>query len=389
MLAGRIGALAFARQSSRAKSSLLWAAVGTGGVVGGATVTSLCQDSELVTPWRPNDELLVPTLEATFRALRLVKTASQIVMDYELAKYMPATKSFISQDGKVEALQEEMEHREKVLEKCQMKYASEETDPSLSSSARKAVKVQQKKTMQEAASRLAEVEEELVSMEGESSKSRLHRKAATRLLELCRKNGGVYVKVGQHLANLDYIMPQEYIEVMSTLFDEAPQSSYQDVRHVIESDLGAKVEDLFDGFEVEPIASASLAQVHVAYDKKTGKKLAVKVQHSGLRETSVGDIFAVTKVVQFIDSWFEDFTFGWIADEIAPHLPKELDFTLEGKNSERAAVNLTNSGLACVVPEVIWTKSTSRVLTMTFEEGFKATDEDAISQSGLCKRYVL
>ena len=121
------------------------------------------------------------------------------------------------------------------------------------------------------------------------------------MLELCRKNGGVYIKVGQHLANLDYLIPEEYIEVLSSLFDEAPQSEISDVIGVIEEELKGKVDLLFDRFDPTPIASASLAQVHVAYDKATGKKLAVKVQHAGLRETSAGDIFAVTCVVRVID----------------------------------------------------------------------------------------
>ena len=130
----------------------------------------------------------------------------------------------------------------------------------------------------------------------------------------------------------------------------------------------------------------SHAKVHVAYDKETGRKLAVKIQHAGLRETSRGDIFAVTSVVRIIESIFEDFTFGWIADEIAPHLPKELDFTREGRNAERAAAHIAESGLDCVVPKVLWKKTAARVLTMEFEEGFKATDLDAIQNSGLNKR---
>lgn len=96
--------------------------------------------------------------------------------------------------------------------------------------------------------------------------------------------------------------------------------AYEDVCAVIEEDLGASPDELFASFEKEPIASASLAQVHVAYDKDTGKKLAVKVQHRGLRETSKGDVFAVTMVVRVLDSLFEDFTWGWIAEEIAPQV---------------------------------------------------------------------
>ncbi|OEU20369.1 ABC1-domain-containing protein, partial [Fragilariopsis cylindrus CCMP1102] len=213
-------------------------------------------------------------------------------------------------------------------------------------------------------------------------------RSAERLLELCRNNGGVYIKVGQHLANLDYIMPREYIEVLSSLFNDAPQSDINDVHIVIEEDLGCKVEELFDDFDPTPIASASLAQVHVAYCKKTKKKLAVKVQHRGLRETSAGDLFAVTRVVRVIDAMFKDFTFCWIADEMAPQLPKELDFVLEGKNAEKADLHVKKMGLACCIPKVIWQNTSPRVLTMEFEEGFKATDIESLEASGLKKSDV-
>lgn len=91
---------------------------------------------------------------------------------------------------------------------------------------------------------------------------------------------------------------------------------------MIEEDLGAPPNELFESFEKEPIASASLAQVHVAYDKETGEKLAVKVQHRGLRETSKGDVFAISTVTHILDYLFEDFTWMWIAEEIAPQVCK-------------------------------------------------------------------
>lgn len=385
----RIGigtAIAVVRHQRR---STILAASGIAVAAGGVSFATHCEAQQLHRPWQNDTIPLVPTLEAAVRAVRLVGTVATVVMEYEIAKYKPRMfQSSPNEDAELEALQIQMERKETDLEEAQIAYSTEIKDSSLSPTQRRALREEQKRRMQEAAGQLAEVEEQLMAMEGESSKSKLHRKAARRLLNLCRENGGVYIKVGQHLANLDYLIPQEYIEVMSTLFDDTPQSSYENVCRVIEEDLNGRVEDLFDRFDPKPIASASLAQVHVAFDKKTGRKLAVKVQHRGLRETSAGDIFTVTRVVRLLDKWFEDFTFGWIADEIAPHLPKELDFTREGKNSERAAENIAKTGLRCVIPKVIWTKTAPRVLTMEFEEGFKATDTAEIEKSGLNKHDI-
>ena len=338
--------------------------------------------------------LVIPTAEASFRAMRLVTTAFRIVLDYQVAKVetrLPFKTIQSKEESEIKQLESEIERLELKLEEAQIEYSvgtesSKETARNLSVEQRKKLQNSQKQKMQKAAEDLAKAEQQLLLREDHSAKSCLNRKSAERLLHLCRENGGVYIKVGQHLANLDYLIPREYIEVLSSLFDDAPQSDIDSVHRVIEEDLGQSVEELFDDFDPTPIASASLAQVHVAYCKKTKKKLAVKVQHRGLRETSAGDLLAVTSVVRVIDSLFTDFTFSWIADEMAPQLPKELDFQREGRNAEKAAEHVGRSGLACCIPKVQWENTSSRVLTMEFEEGFKSTDIESLEASGLKKR---
>lgn len=344
--------------------------------------------------------------------MRLVGTAVRIVADYQIMTKLEKTKQrllpslfSIPEDvSEISKLEAEVERNETRLEELQIAYSrgTGSTDATLNLSVEERIELQkqQKQKMQDAAAELAAAEEKLVAAvdavdenadgdaDDSGSKSRLHRTSAERLLRLCRENGGVYIKVGQHLANLDYLIPREYIEVLSSLFNDAPQSDIKDVYKVIEEDLGRSPDELFERFDPNPIASASLAQVHVAYCKKTKTKLAVKVQHRGLRETSAGDLFAVTTVVRLIDSWFPDFTFGWIADEMAPQLPKELDFQREGRNAEKAAKHIEQSGLPCCIPTVLWENTSPRVLTMEFEEGFKSTDVEALEASGLKKSDV-
>jgi predicted unusual protein kinase regulating ubiquinone biosynthesis (AarF/ABC1/UbiB family) len=71
---------------------------------------------------------------------------------------------------------------------------------------------------------------------------------------------------------------------------------------------------------------------------------------------------------------------------MAPQLPKELDFVREGKNAEKADLHVKEMGLACCIPKIIWQNTSPRVLTMEFEEGFKATDIESLEASGLKKR---
>lgn len=339
------------------------------------------------------------TMEAAIRAARLVTMVLFMIVDYETAKVQRRLKQQFRametttvdlQKNPLDYWEHERDLRRKQLQDAQSLYSTADTveqQQSETQEQRRHRKMQQKQDMLEAASLLAQAEDQLADLGGDRQ-SQVHQKAATRLLHLCRTNGGVYIKVGQHLANLDYLIPTEYITILSSLFDDAPLTSYANVCRVIQEDLGQHPNDVFDNFSPTPIASASLAQVHVAYEKGTGRKLAVKVQHYGLRETSQGDITTLVAVVRAIEYMFPSFTYGWIVDELAPQLPKELDFVQEGKNGERAAIHVAQTGLNCIVPKIAWNYTTDRVLCMEFEEGFKATDLEAMTNAGLHKRDV-
>jgi len=110
-----------------------------------------------------------------------------------------------------------------------------------------------------------------------SASSRLHDRNAQRLVAMARLNGGCYLKIAQHVAQLGHLLPPEYITHAQTCLDACPLSSLDDVRAVIAEDLGAPPEELWESFSPVPVASASLAQVHVATERGTGRKLAVKV----------------------------------------------------------------------------------------------------------------
>ena len=345
-------------------------------------------------------DLLLPTLQASGRAVNLVATVFAMVLDYELAKVQRSLLSGTpdslllplgligpqtAEQEQMLQLEDEVTQCRRDLERAQAEYTGKGDE---NAAKRQQSQTDLRRQVRDTAERLAVAEEKLAECGGDLA-GRTHRKAANRLLQLCRENKGVYIKVVQHLANLDYLIPEEYITALSSLFDDAPDTSIEDVREVVREDLGAYPENLWKDFDPQPIASASLAQVHVAYDRKTGQKLAVKVQHRGLRETSRGDILALQLVVNALERLFpEEFCYGWIMEEIAPQLPKELDFRNEGRNSEKAAHHLARAKINCVVPKVHWEQTTDRVLTMTFEEGFRSTDVDAIKRAGLKKHDV-
>jgi len=107
-----------------------------------------------------------------------------------------------------------------------------------------------------------------------------------------------------------------------------------------------------------------------------------QVQHRGLRESAPGDIEACALAVRAVSLLFPAFRLSWLVDEIAPALPRELDFCLERANCVRCATHF--KGWAdVVVPEVFPAQSSSRVLTMSFEEGFSAADAQSIEAAGI------
>jgi len=229
---------------------------------------------------------------------------------------------------------------------------------------------------------------------------RCHQRGADRLLRLCFDNGGVYVKLGQHVGQLDHLLPEEYVSTMRRhLLDRCPVSPYDDVARLIERDLGAPPERVFASFNCTPAASASLAQVHEATlrpDPATGapgRRVAVKVQHPGLRESCAADIAMISFLARAARAVFPDFDLQWLVDEVEHNLPLELDFRHEAGNAARCEANLRSprSRLGrgrVAVPRVLPELSSARVLTMEWIEGAGLGDAEALDALGADRREV-
>ncbi|KAM9202242.1 aarF domain-containing protein kinase 1 isoform 2-T2 [Dugong dugon] len=167
-------------------------------------------------------------------------------------------------------------------------------------------------------------------------RSKVHLRSARRLCELCCANRGTFIKVGQHLGALDYLLPEEYTSTLKVLHSQAPQSSMQEVRQVIREDLGKEIHDLFVSFDDTPLGAASLAQVHKAV-LHDGRTVAVKVQHPKVQAQSSKDILLMEVLVLAVKQLFPEFEFMWLVDEAKKNLPLELDFLSEGRNAEKVA----------------------------------------------------
>lgn len=214
----------------------------------------------------------------------------------------------------------------------------------------------------------------------------VHQRSADRMLRVFRENRGIYIKAGQHLNSLDYVLPPEYTTTMAPLCDQAPYCPYEDVCTVFQEEFGASPDEMYASFEQLPIAAASLAQVHKA-TRHDGEEVAVKVQFPGLKQRCDNDVKTIEVLVNFVQWLFPEFEFKWLVDEFNLNLPNELDFIHEARNSERCGRNFANNA-SVSVPRIFWDQTTRRVLTMEFINGTKLDDIDALKDKGFSVSQV-
>ncbi|KAK3845108.1 MAG: ABC1 family-domain-containing protein [Linnemannia gamsii] len=222
--------------------------------------------------------------------------------------------------------------------------------------------------------------------ERKARKSRLHKRSAERVMRMMRENGGIYIKLGQHLASLKYLLPSEWTRTMEPLQDRCSPSPIESIQALFLSDLGQPLSEIFSSFDLTPIGVASLAQVHKATLKETGEQVAVKIQHPALNEFSEIDMATISQLASFIAYMFPDFEFFWLSEEIQDNLPKELDFRFEAKNSARTAANFDRARAegdfsTVKVPGVIWAQK--RVLVMEFMNGSRIDDVDYLKKNNI------
>ncbi|HXK33688.1 MAG TPA: AarF/UbiB family protein [Dehalococcoidia bacterium] len=216
---------------------------------------------------------------------------------------------------------------------------------------------------------------------GEARRERHHRWSAQKFYETAVRNQGLLIKTGQLLGTRSDVLPAAYVETLSQLHDEVPPESFENIRKVIEDELGRPLEDVYREFEPRPVASASLAQVHraVLHD---GRVCAVKVQYPGIERIVNIDLASLSFFIGVLNRIDRSMDYRFIAQEMRQQIPQELDFIREGHNAERVAKDFAGVD-DILVPEIYWDYTTRRVLTMEFMDGVKATDVAALERIGV------
>ena len=211
--------------------------------------------------------------------------------------------------------------------------------------------------------------------------SRFHRESAEAVYDAAVELRGLILKSCQYLGARADLMPPEWVAVLERLQDRVPPRDLPVVRRVVETELGRSLEGVFRRFDPEPIASASLAQVHEAV-LRDGRRVAVKVQYPEIAELVHTDLANLRALFRAID-WLEgDFDLTALVDEMGRYVPRELDFLSEASHAERAASIFAERD-DIHVPHIVREFTTRRVLVMEFIDGIKITDRARLDAAGV------
>ncbi|MBA3458355.1 MAG: AarF/ABC1/UbiB kinase family protein [Deltaproteobacteria bacterium] len=192
---------------------------------------------------------------------------------------------------------------------------------------------------------------------------------------------GLFIKVGQLISIMTNFLPEEFRRELEGLQDAVPPRPYADIEARLREELGRKPGELFAQFEMRPIASASIGQVHIAR-LDNGQKVAVKVQYPDIEEVVRRDLLTLRRIFRII-GWFVPYQgLDELYREIRAIIMEELDYRAEADNTREIARNFEGR-TDVAFPKVVDELSTARVLVTHFESGCKITDKQGVKKLNL------
>ena len=201
--------------------------------------------------------------------------------------------------------------------------------------------------------------------------------------------GPTFIKMGQILATRLDLFPPPYIAEFEKLLDEVPSLPFDELIPQLQEDIGGEVEDVFLSIDREPLAAASLAQVHRAV-LKDGTQVILKIRRPGIRRIIEADLRLLNRVVEVIESDVPElrrYHPREIFRQFSQSLRAELDFAAEGRNAERVADNLADNK-DIKIASIYWELTGERLNVQEYIPGIPGRDLVALNQAGLDKKLL-
>ncbi|QZZ23607.1 AarF/ABC1/UbiB kinase family protein [Leptothermofonsia sichuanensis E412] len=223
----------------------------------------------------------------------------------------------------------------------------------------------------------------------EEKQAKRRRAIAVWIRETFLDLGPTFIKVGQLFSTRADLFPTEYVEELSKLQDKVPAFDYEQVKAIVEEEMGKPIQTLYRNFDPIPIAAASLGQVHRA-QLHSGEEVVVKVQRPGLLKLFAIDLAILKGIARYFQNhpdWGRGRDWLGIYDECCRILYQEVDYLNEGRNADTFRRNFRNEDWVNV-PRVYWRYASPRVLTLEYLPGIKISHYEALEAAGLDRKAL-
>lgn len=215
---------------------------------------------------------------------------------------------------------------------------------------------------------------EIASDEWAEEKKTSENVSPSQMVEDLKEMGPAFIKLGQLLSTRPDLLPPDYINELARLQDDVESVPYEQIEEVVQNELGVRISKAFDSFEIEPIASASLGQVHLA-KLRDGETVVVKVQRPGIRGRILEELEVLDNTSGFLErntDFGKRFRVHQLFNQFQNSLMRELNYLKEAENIRIFKKNLAEFK-RIVVPSTIADYTTEKVLTMQYLKGKKIT----------------
>lgn len=196
--------------------------------------------------------------------------------------------------------------------------------------------------------------------------------------------GPTFVKLGQILATRGDLLPPDWIAELERLHSQAPTLPFEDLRPAVEAALGQSPEATFSSFDPEPLAAASMAQVHRA-TLADGRPVVLKIRRPGIRPRMEADLRLIAQLAALAERASTEvrrFEPAAMMRQLAEAVLEELDFTSEGRNADRLRADFAGEP-RIVIPKIHWAWTSETLLVMDYVDGVPPRDAQTLRAAGI------